>query len=252
MLSLVTGTLNRPEGFRRLLDSIIANTSIAWELVVGDATNPQSYTLDVPDNVVVLHENPRLGHSKGYNAAFRACRGEWIIWLNDDAEVCPNYDIEAINFMVNHPKIGLGALHYSQNNAEFHVNSAWNVIYANFGVFRKSVGEEIGFFDEDIVMYGADNSIVFRMLLAGYGVADIPNAKIMHNPVNDQVRRENQEGRHRDNMMLQAKYMPLRRQWHNTYRQHLIESHIRPWPHGVPEPFPSEVARRPRKFVTQA
>ncbi len=233
MISLVTGTLNRPQGFKALLDSIIANTSMDWELVVGDATNPRSYTLDVPKNVTVLHENPRRGHCKGYNECFRACEGDWIIWLNDDAEVCPNYDIEAVKFMVAHPSIGLGALHYSENGGPFHVNSAWEVVYANFGIFRKSVGEQIGYFDEGMAMYGGDNSLALRMLLHDYGIADIPNAKILHNPINDQTRRENQELRNRDNKVLQDSYMSLRRYWQATYRKHAVLNGLDPWPHGV-------------------
>lgn len=232
VLSLITGTLNRPAAFRRLLDSIIEKTVISWELIVGDACEEQTYTLDVPENVTVFHEKPRLGHSKGYNKAFRMAKGEYLLWLNDDAEVCEGYADEAVGFMEDNPQIGLGALHYSENGGPFHVNSAWDCMYANFGIFRKDVGEKVGYFDEEIQMYGADNSIAFRMLLAGYGIADIPEAKILHHSVSDRLRQDNQANRYRDNKTLQYKYLPLKSRWLPVYLLHRRES-VAPWSHGV-------------------
>lgn len=231
LLSLVTGTLGRPEAYRRLVDSIRRHTQSSWELVVADASDP-SY-VEQGENIVILPERPRLNHSKGYNRAFRACVGEFILWLNDDAEVCEGYDTEAIQFMSGHPKIGLGALHYSQNGGPFHANSAYGCVYANFGIFRKSVGEQVGYFDEEISMYGADNSLAIRMLMADYGVADIPKARILHHSVDDPIRRENQAGRRHDNKVLTVKYMPYRKQWQSTYEKHIILSGIEPWSHGV-------------------
>src|SRR4026207_564490 len=96
-LSLVTGKVGRDESFARLVDSIFTHTRTPWELVVADAS-PEPYVSSLP-NVRVLHEKPRLTHSKGYNAAFRACLGEFILWLNDDAEVCEGYDTAAVAFM---------------------------------------------------------------------------------------------------------------------------------------------------------
>lgn len=231
MLSLVTGVVNRPQSFQRLLDSIIANTSVEWELVVAEAS-------EVPivcehERVKILRESPRRGHCKGYNAAFREAVGPWCLWLNDDTEVCPNYDVEALVFMEAHPRIGLGALHYSENGGPFHVNSAWNCLYANFGIFRKSVGEQVGFFDEDLYFYGADNSLAIRLLLADYGIADIPKARILHHPVNDQIRIHNQQYKIKDNQVLTQKYMPSHRQWVRTFRKHQIMTGSAAWSHGL-------------------
>lgn len=230
-LSVVTGTYNRPREFRRMVDSVLRHTATEFEIVVSDASKtPEPY--DHPA-VRTLIEQPRLGHSKGYNAAFRQCRGEWIIWLNDDAEVTAGYDTAAIAFMESHPRIGLGALHYSENGGDFHVNESWKVLYANFGIFRKSVGEQVGFFDEEIRMYGADNSFAFRVLLADYGIADIPDARILHHSEKDSVRYDNQIGRLRDNQTLSRKYMPLRAQWTAAYNRHKVPSTTVPWAHGV-------------------
>lgn len=230
-LSLVTGKVERDRSFQRLIDSIFRHTVTDFELVVADASEVPYASAD--PRVRVIHEQPRRGHSAGYNAAFRLARGRYILWLNDDAEVCPDYDVEALTFMQSHPNIGLGALHYSENGGPFHVNEAWSCMYANFGIFSRAVGAEVGFFDEAIGMYGADNSFAIRILLSNRGVADIPKARIIHHSEKDQIRADNQVNRMRDNKMLQQLYMPLRRQWTAAYLRHRILSETKAWPHGV-------------------
>src|SRR5690349_8922201 len=128
-LSLVTGKVGRDDSFERLLSSILKHTTVDWELVVSDASVYPF--ISIQPNIRIIPESPRLNHTKGYNAAFRECRGRYVMWLNDDAEVCPNYDTEAIAFMESHPEIGLGALLYSENGGPFHWNQAWGAGYAN-------------------------------------------------------------------------------------------------------------------------
>lgn len=240
-LSLVTGTVNRRNSFERLLDSVLRRTTVDYEFIVSDASD-QPFLDHVPAHVQIQYEFPRLGHVKGYNNAFRLCSGDYILWLNDDAEVCEGYDVAAIEFMEKHPRIGLGALHYSEpsNGLPFHVNEAWKTMYANFGIFPRTLGQRVEFFDEDLEMYGGDNSIAIKILLAGYGIADIPNAKIIHHAEDDQIRKDNQSTRYRDNRLLTKKYMPLMREWQATYQRLKCESST-PWSHGV---RPHEVAHR--------
>lgn len=218
VLSLVTGTLNRPESFRRMLDCIEEHTSVPWELVVSDASDESfAYTSGLPEHVVVLRELPRAGCVLGYNRAFRQARGTWVIYLNDDAEVERDYATRAIQFMEQHPEVGLGALAYRDHAITYRVNSAWKMIYANFGILRRELGDRLGWFDEDLTMYGNDNSLTFRVLLAGLGVAAIPDARIFHNVVMDEVKQSNQKYRRTDGHTLTRKYEHLKPQMIRTY-----------------------------------
>lgn len=143
------------------------------------------------------------------------------MWLNDDAEVTADYDTEAIHFMLDHPQIGLGALPYSNRGGPFGVNQYADMVYANFGIIRRSLGDAIGWFDEEFVMYGCDNTINFRVLLADYGVAEIPRARIIHHELDDIHRRENQHGRHSESDRLKAKYLPRKSEMLKTYESKL-------------------------------
>lgn len=232
-LSIVTGKVEREKEFKRLVESVLAHTLIAsWEFIIVDASL-MPYQTDHP-NIRVIHEYPRETHTRGYNRGFKAARGEYVLWLNDDAEVCQGYDSAAVRFMDAHPTIGLGALHYSENGGPFHVNSAWGCMYANFGIFKKTVGEQVGYYDEDLTMYGADNSLALKMLMSNFGVADIPDARIIHHSTQDNIRAANQAHRLVDNRTLTQKYMPFKRYWQKAFNTHRIVSVKEPWNHGQP------------------
>jgi GT2 family glycosyltransferase len=207
VLTLVSGTRNRPEAYLRLLRSIEAHTPLDWELIVADASDvPLVYT-EWSERVTVLAEFPRLGYVRGYNRCFKEARGEWIIYLNDDAEVMPGYAENAIAFMEAHPQIGLGALYYKENAGRWRVGGpCFGMIYANFGIIRKELGDRIGWFDEDLTMYGSDNSLTFRVLLAGLGVGSIENSRVLHHAVNDAERIHNETGKSTASHVLFTKY----------------------------------------------
>jgi GT2 family glycosyltransferase len=225
ILSLVTGTLNRPLHFKRLLRSITERTYASWELVVSDASDVEDghypYTANLPENIIVLPERPRLGCVKGYNRAFARARGKWVIWLNDDAEVMPGYDKAAITFMESYgDEIGLGALYYAENVLPYSINWYQGLPYANFGIISKELGDRIGWMDPDLHMYGNDNSVAFKVLLSGKGIGSIPDARIWHHVILDQWKVENQKHRSPDSRTLLSKYQPLLPQMKAVYEKY--------------------------------
>lgn len=231
VLSLITGKVGRDASFQRLVDSIEVHTDVPWELVVSDASEIP-YDPALP-NIRVIHEKPRLTCVQGYNAAFALARGTWCLYLNDDAEVLPHYASTAIQFMETHPQIGLGALHYSENGGPFRVNQCYAIPYANFGIIRKTLLEQVGFFDNQLKMYGNDNALTFRVLMAGHGVSDIPGAKVLHHSEQDITRTENQRWRSRDNDILLNKYLPHIQEMRKTYNRLRVHTGTVPWVHGV-------------------
>jgi GT2 family glycosyltransferase len=218
VLSLVTGLRNRPAEFQRLLRSIRECTPMPWELVVSDASDTPMDESSLSSNVRIIREVPRLGCTRGYNVAFKQTQGEWVIWLNDDCEVLPGYAEIAIRFMETHPHIGLGALYYDDPHNGFHVNTCgYQMLYANFGILSRELGNHVGWFDEDLVMYGCDNSLAYRVLLAGKGIAAISGAHIHHHASDDAERLANQNGRDREAWLLRTKYGPYLDEMRATY-----------------------------------
>lgn len=218
-LSIVTGARNRPASFERLVNSIERHAIVDWELVVSDASDAPLTCDD--RRVRILPERPRLGCTKGYNRAFREARGKWVLWVNDDCEVLPGFDTAAIRFMVENPAIGLGALYYREGARDFHVNSYFSMLYANFGIIRRTLGEGVGWWDEDFEMYGNDNSFALRILMAGFGVTGIDSARLVHHSENDAERAGNNDPivRRRAVDLLLEKYRGLFPRLRETYLQ---------------------------------
>lgn len=199
ILSIVVGTRNRPDIYKRFLGSVVRCATVESELVVGDATQEKRYAQDDYfrltcnagnglGSVLVLHESPPLGMIRGYNRCFRECRGEWVAWFNEDCELLPGWDKAAVDFLSAHPEVGLGAVYFKDRNEDGTYTDKFRVYeyppmvpHANFGVLRRELGDKIGWFDERLGWgYGSDTALGLQVIEAGYAVARIPDCKCIH------------------------------------------------------------------------
>lgn len=204
-LSIVIGTVDRQPHLNRFVQSVIENTDISYELIILDAgINP----IDIKgENIKVIREPKKLGYAKGYNIGFRAAQGKYVTFLNDDCEVQPHWAVEAVRFMDKTPWCGLGAIYYSNyGNDDFHISEWLELPYANFGIISKALGDKLGWFDECVFTYGGDNSLTFKVLLDGKGIAGIPYSKIIHNPISDANKIANMDRQSEDARNLLLKY----------------------------------------------
>ncbi len=210
-ISIVVGTWNRPSAFRRLVSSVSRRTPFEWEIVCSDCSDAPFCDQDFEQEygegrIRILQEVPKKTMVYGYNRAFRAARGNWVVWLNDDAEVMEGWAKAAVDFMKQYPEIGVGALYYAEARPPWRVNQYKGTVYANFGIISKSLGDQIGWIDDELIMYGMDNSICFKALLAGKGVVGIPGSRIWHHVVQDDQKVDNQKHRVPDAAKLMEKY----------------------------------------------
>lgn len=208
-LSIITGTMDRSEPFENMIRSVVENTQdVDFEIVVADASRGRCYTNRNGDwpMVRVIEERERLHHVKAYNTAFREATGGWVIWLNDDCEVEKEWASRSIAFMERNPGIGLGCIAYSENDGPCHARTYHGMHYANFGILRRSLGDSVGWFDECCVQYGGDNSLAYRVLLGGLGVAPIPWVGIKHWVRQDIARGGNVAMQPADVLALAGKY----------------------------------------------
>lgn len=216
-LSIVLGTMDRPKEFLGLYDSIIKHTQgISWELVVSDAAQITPLEPGLFPSARIIPENPRLGHVKGYNRLFREAKGEYVLWLNDDCVVTPDWAKNALAFMRSREDVGLGALFYCVWDPPFFCNS-WlgDLPYANFGIINREYGNRLGWFDDEMYFYGADNSLAFKVFLSGKLVRGIPNSRVIHRPFLDIHRPGNERHQPSDAAIVRNKY------------EHLVDAMVR-------------------------
>ncbi len=224
-LSIVTGTVDRPEALKRLLTSVKLHTDISYQMIVVDSGNVAVNYDDYKDqfeNFDLIRDYPKKGYTKAYNQGFAIAKGRYVVFLNDDAEVLRSWAIEAVRFMDSNKWCGMGAIYFSEGgiNGKYEIRSWLDLPYANFGVISKQLGDRLGWFDDYIYTYGADNSLTFKVYLAGQSITGIPHCKILHHPVMDLNKHENLERQAKDASNLLNRYRNRLPEMYSTYRRY--------------------------------
>ncbi len=174
----------------------------------GSADDSVAYVeANYPEVRIVRHAD-NLGFSAAINAGIRASSGEYVAALNNDTEVDPAWLQELVHTLDTRPEIGLCAskvLDYADRG----VIDSFGDGYGRYGIafkigtlardrgqfdtpmevlspcaaasiYRRSMLDDIGMFDEDFFCYMEDVDLGIRALLGGYKCLVVPAAKVYH------------------------------------------------------------------------
>jgi GT2 family glycosyltransferase len=205
------------------LDSIAKQTFRDFSLLIldnGSTDGTQDYLknclLPVPDCRLVFN-GENIGFAAGHNQALRGTEGEYVLMLNQDIILEPDFLEEIIKFLDNHPGAAAATgklLHwdFSNNEKTDLIDSAGLEIFKNhrvielgagemdgekwseprevFGVsgaapvYRRSALNEVAIdgeiFDEDFFSYKEDVDLAYRLRLAGFEAWFLPAARAYH------------------------------------------------------------------------
>ncbi|MBJ6727035.1 glycosyltransferase family 2 protein [Geomesophilobacter sediminis] len=149
-----------------------------------------------------------LGFAGGNNRAFDECQGEFIVTLNNDTKVSPDFLSELVAAAEADPKIGMVAAKMLNFYQPGRIDSAGVKVAANgmgynvgvgetdvgqydtptevFGpcagaaLYRRAMLDEVGFFDDDFFAYYEDLDLAWRGRLAGWRAVSAPGAVVLH------------------------------------------------------------------------
>ncbi len=156
--------------------------------------------------VVSLDDN--RGFSAAVNAGIRASGAEYVVLLNNDTEVDPGWLEALVRAGESHLEAGLFASklvdfhdrrvldgagdalrrsglpyrigHQELDRGQFDEPAFVFGACAAAALYRRSIFEEIGPFDEDFFAYCEDGDVSFRAQLAGYQCLYVPKALVYH------------------------------------------------------------------------
>ncbi len=142
------------------------------------------------------------------NAGIRAARGEFIVLLNNDTEAEPDWLAELLAALRAEPQAGMAAskmrlfdrrdtLHnagdgfgrdglplnrgvWETDKGQFDGDRFVFAACGGAGAYRKTMLDQIGLFDEDLVAYCEDVDLGWRAQLAGYRCVYAPRAVVYH------------------------------------------------------------------------
>ena len=252
VLSITTGTRNRPSSIHRFVASVLATTRVPFELLVADASDRAPTFRCADARVRVYREEPPLGPVRGSNALFRRARADWVCFLNDDLQVTPGWDEAVLAAAARFPRADLLCLPVRERGEpSAKILLYWNLPYACMGVVRREAGDALAWWDEGYAFYAVDPDLALRMIAAGRRLAPVLRACVIHDRLADEERASHRQLLARDNARLERLWRPrlpeLRRRYRRTsyrYFRGLETTFSRAWNTDALE-VPLEGGRNP-------
>ena len=155
--------------------------------------------LKMPDN---------MGFAIACNEGIKASNAEYIVLLNNDIEVTPDWLKELYEGMERHPECGMGTtkMMFLDNRDVFYNTGdlfhSWSAgggrgqgekdtgqyeeedyvfgACAGAGIYRRELFNQVGLFDEDFFIFAEDVDLNMRGQLKGLKAIYLPKAKVFH------------------------------------------------------------------------
>ncbi len=193
------------------LDSLRAQTRPADEIVVidnGSNDGSQALIRERYPEVTLVELDDNKGFSAANNIAIHRAKGDYIALLNNDLLVAPQWIATMVAAIETDASLGSCAckmLSYNRRNiidaAGMNYSKSGEASNRGFGeqdgeefsrpktvfgacagaaLYRATMLQDIGLFDEDLYIYYEDVDLAFRAQLTGYNCLYVPEAVVYH------------------------------------------------------------------------
>lgn len=213
LVSIIIVNWNGGEVFKECLQSLSGIDYAKWELIVvdngstdGSEKLPTTYK-KIPSSKLIVNSS-NLGFAVANNQGSQQAAGKYILLLNNDTKIMPNFLAKMVDRIESDPNLGviqpkilimdkpdyldnagsfftrIGFLHHwgfmQKDGPEF---DREREIFSAKGacmLIRKKVVDRVGLFDKDYFSYFEESDFCWRVWLAGYKVLYYPQAVIYH------------------------------------------------------------------------
>jgi len=205
MTSIIIPTYNAEPYLDKLISSIVSQTLKVYELIIIDSSSSDN-TVEIAkkytQNVFVIPQN-EFDHGGTRTKAAQMAQGDILVYLTQDALPYDDFTLEHIIKIFVDPTIGAAygkQLSYEQTNlfgkhlrafnypdssyvrakndiGTFGLKTAF--LSDSFAAYRKSALESIGWFKDGLIV-GEDTYAGAKMILGGYTLAYVAEAKVYH------------------------------------------------------------------------
>ncbi len=202
LVSALIVNYNGKNLLKRIISSLEKSNYKNFEIIIVDnnsSDGSQEFLKKNFRNVRLVQNKKNLGYS-GINSALKFCKGEYILFLNNDMEIdknCIENLVKAINAkniamaapkLVNfyHKKLESGGTWISRAFYNGHIkgnknNEIKEIPYLGVGLVRKDFVEKFGYlFDPDYFIYAEDVDLGLRIRLLAKKVVFAPDAVLHH------------------------------------------------------------------------
>jgi GT2 family glycosyltransferase len=209
MVSVVVANWNRKELLRACLASLARQTGVESEtIVVDNGSTDGSAAMADEFGARVIRNAENRGFCAANNQGIAAARGEFIALLNNDAEAEPGWLAALLRVCASRSEVGMAASKILVWEDPSRIDKAGHLIFPDgqnrgrgsgaldqgqydreeevlwpdgcAAMYRKSMLDQIGGFDEDFFAYGDDAELGLRARIAGWRCVYAPDAVVRH------------------------------------------------------------------------
>ena len=110
LVSIITVNYNQPEVTTELLDSIRNNSYKHFEVIVVDNASrkdPGQFLKNLYPEIKYIRSDENLGFSGGNNLGIQASTGDFLLFINNDAELCDGTVEKLLDLFGEIPNLGI-------------------------------------------------------------------------------------------------------------------------------------------------
>jgi GT2 family glycosyltransferase len=214
MISVVVVNWNRCELLRAALASLASQRNVDFEVILVDNGSSDgsvemainNFSTIFPLRLVRNRQN--RGFCEANNQGIAVAQGQYVALLNNDAEADPEWLSELLAACEGRSEIGMVASKILVHEDPTRIDKVGHLIYADgqnrgrgtgevdrgqydhseaclwpdgcAALYRKSMLDEIGGFDEDFFAYADDAELGLRGRIAGWDCVYAPRARVRH------------------------------------------------------------------------
>jgi GT2 family glycosyltransferase len=210
LISVVVVTWNRKELLRACLCSLAGQKNVDFETIVVDngSSDGSAEMAESEFGARVIRNQENRGFCAANNQGIAAARGQFVALLNNDAEAEADWLAELRRACASRPEVGMAASKVLVWEDPARIDKAGHLMFPDgqnrgrgsgaldrgqfdreeevlwpdgcAAMYRKSMLEEIGGFDEDFFAYGDDAELGLRARIAGWLCLYAPGAVVRH------------------------------------------------------------------------
>lgn len=181
IVSVIIPVYNQSQWLPDAVNSAL-NQTVPCEIIIvndGSTDNTDEVAKQFYVDKYIVKENGGLSSAR--NAGIKEATGEWILTLDSDDKIAPDFIEKCLKYKDEYDIIGTGQQEFgdSDNKHLFKTNPTFTDFIQNnqincCSLFRKEIWETIGGYDEEMRLGYEDWDFWLRATKAGYKVATIP------------------------------------------------------------------------------
>jgi hypothetical protein len=217
IISIVTGTFNRFEMLQNFVQSVRNQlpATFPYEFVIcdGGSTDGALPWLREQTDVVLIEDGELKGAISAFTRAAKRAQGDYVILANDDVVMGEDSILTAYVYLQENMRCGAVAFKDNRPIPGYVDDTTYKtlkmpavkdgraamVIYAQVGMFRRWLGEHIGWWqgvNNEMTaarIYAGDNFLSAKIWEYGYTVEEVPGCYVIDYVADDELRQINRD-----------------------------------------------------------